>query len=137
MNYWLLKTEPETYSFDDLLRERTTVWDGVRNNWARAQLERMRPGDQSLIYHTGRERSAVGLAQISSAAYVDPTDSTGRWLAVDVSANTRLPRPVALKILREHPAFAGSALTTAPRLSVVPIPAELWEQILLLAGHSL
>ncbi len=130
MQYWLLKTEPETYSFSDLIREGTTVWDGVRNHRAKANLGRMRQGDQVLIYHTGKERSAVGRGYISKSAYLDPTDLTDTWLAVDVTATGPLAFPVSLKTLRQHSAFVDSTLLTAPRLSVVPIPPPLWEEML-------
>ena len=130
MQYWLLKTEPETYSFSDLVREGTTVWDGVRNHQAKANLDRMGKGDQVLIYHTGKERSAVGRGFISRAAYPDPTDPTDTWLAVDVTATGPLACPVALKTLRQRDDFVDSTLLTAPRLSVVPIPPPLWEEML-------
>jgi predicted RNA-binding protein with PUA-like domain len=131
---WLLKTEPEEYAFADLQREGQAPWDGVRNPQAQRYLRAMAVGDRCVIYHTGAERAAVGLAEVVRAAYPDPADPMGRWQLVEVRAVAPLPRPVPLARLRAVPAFAGSALVRQPRLSVVPLDAAQWAALLALAG---
>jgi len=122
---FLLKTEPETYSFDRLLAERVTVWDGVRNHEAKNNLARMREGERVFVYHSGEERAIVGLAKVTRAAFPDPTDESGRWLAVELHAERRLALPVTLARLKEDERFARMLLVTRPRLSVMPLtPAE-------------
>lgn len=132
MAYWLLKTEPGQYSFDDLLAERTTAWTGVRNPQAQANLRAMREGDHAAIYHSG-ERRAVGLAEIVKAAYPDPGASGGGLVCVDVRAVEALPAPVPLEALKQEPAFAGSALLRQGRLSVVPLSPAEWKELIQLA----
>ncbi len=122
MPSWLLKTEPATYAFDDLLRERRTRWDGVSNAQAQANLRAMRRGDEVVVYHSG-EKAAVGLARVARAAYPDPADRMGRLVAVDLAAGSRLASPVGLGALRAEPSFAGSPLLRQGRLSVVPLDA--------------
>jgi predicted RNA-binding protein with PUA-like domain len=126
MAYWLLKTEPEQYAFDDLLRERTTAWTGVKNPQAQQNLRAMKAGDRALIYHSG-ERRAVGVAEITRTAYPDPTSGDGDLVCVDVSAVEPLPAPVPLEALKLEPAFAGSALLRQGRLSVVPLSPAEWK----------
>src|SRR5689334_8351609 len=109
MAYWLLKTEPDAYSFDSLEREHETRWDGVRNATALGHIRAMRPGDAAVIYHTGDERRAVGLATVTTAPYPDPEaidNAAGKLVVVDVRAERRLPEPVTLATLKAHPAFA-------------------------------
>ena len=131
---WLLKTEPEEYAFADLQREGLAAWDGVRNPQAQRYLRAMAVGDRCVIYHTGAERAAVGLAEVVRAAYPDPADPTGRYALVDLRAVAPLPRPVPLTHLRAAPAFADSPLLRQPRLSVVPLDAAQWAALLALAG---
>ncbi len=132
MAHWLLKTEPEQYAFDDLLRERTTAWTGVRNPQAQANLRAMKAGDQAVVYHSG-ERRAVGLAEVVKPAYPDPTSNGEDLVCVDVRALEVLPAPVPLEALKQEPTFVGSALVRQGRLSVVPLlPAE-WKDLLDLA----
>jgi predicted RNA-binding protein with PUA-like domain len=128
MTFWLLKTEPGTYGFPDLQRDRRTRWDGVTNAQAQAHLRAMRRGDGVAIYHSGA-KEAVGLARVARAAYPDPGDASGRRVAVDVAAGAPLPRPVALAELQEEPAFAGSPLLRQGRLSVVPLDAAQWKAL--------
>jgi predicted RNA-binding protein with PUA-like domain len=125
MAYWLLKTEPETYGYDDLVREGTTAWTGVKNPQAQANLRAMKSGDRAVIYHSG-ERRAVSLAEVVRTAYDDPAPADGEpAVCVDVRAVAALPAPVPLEALKLEPAFAGSALLRQGRLSVVPLsPAE-------------
>ncbi|NNJ13184.1 EVE domain-containing protein [Chloroflexales bacterium ZM16-3] len=132
--YWLLKSEPDAYSYDDLERDGATVWDGVANNAALMYIRRVQPGDQALIYHTGDERRAVGLAEIVSAAYPDPKLGDPRLVVMDLRPMRRLPRPVALAEVKADPFFADFALVRQGRLSVVPVTAEQWARLLGMAG---
>ncbi len=125
MAYWLLKTEPGHYAFEDLVRERTTAWTGVRNPQAQANLRAMRPGDRALVYHSGEKR-AVGIAEITSTAYPDPTLEGAGGVCVDLRAVEALPAPVPLEALKLEPAFVGSALLRQGRLSVVPLSPAEW-----------
>lgn len=134
MGYWLLKTEPEVYSYADLLREGGTVWDGVTNNAALKHLRAIQPGDQALIYHTGDERRAVGLAEVTSAPYPDPRQDDPRLVVVNVRPLRLLPRPVDLATIKADPFFAGFALVRQGRLSVVPVTPEQWARLLAMAG---
>ena len=126
MQYWLLKTEPEEYAFDDLVRDRTTAWTGVRNPQAQAHLRAMQQGDRVLVYHSG-ERRAVGVAEVTRTAYPDPTADDGELVCVDVTAVEPLPAPVPLEALKLEPAFVGSALLRQGRLSVVPLSPAEWK----------
>lgn len=134
MGYWILKTEPQAYSYADLSREGGAVWDGVSNNVALKHLRAMRPGDQALIYHTGDERRAVGLAEVTSAPYPDPQYNDPRLVVVDVRPLRPLPRPVELATIKADPFFAEFALVRQGRLSVVPVTPEQWSRLLALAG---
>lgn len=133
-NHWILKTEPTTYSFDDLLREATTVWDGVRNPLALRHIRAMRRGDRVLLYHSGKEKAAVGLATVSSAPYPDPAAQDEKIVVVDLEAGRRLRTPVTLKTIKADPAFRDLALVRMPRLSVIPVPVVLWRRLLALGG---
>jgi predicted RNA-binding protein with PUA-like domain len=121
MSYWLLKTEPGSYSFADLERERETRWDGVRNPTALQHIRTMRPGDRCVIYHSGQERAAIGLATVTTEPYADPEAGDERMAVVDVRVDERLPAPVSLATMKAHPSFAGSPLVRLSRLSVVPL----------------
>ena len=133
MPCWLVKTEPSTYSFQDLRRDRKTRWDGVSNAQAQANLRAMREGDEVLVYHSG-EKAAVGLARVARGPYPDPGDPTGKRVAVDLGAGVALGIPVTLEALREEKAFEGSPLLRQGRLSVVPITAAQWRVLLRLGG---
>lgn len=128
MNYWLLKTEPETYSFADLVRLGRDSWDGVRNFQARAHIKAMRPGDLAFIYHSGKPRAIVGTARIISQPYPDPGDP--RYLWVDVEAGAELPRSVTLAEIKADSRFAHWELVRQSRLSVMPVPPSLWQAIM-------
>ncbi len=134
MAYWLLKTEPEAYSYDDLARDGVTVWDGVANNAALIHLRAMAPGDEALIYHTSDERRAVGRAAVVSGPYPDPQREDPRLVVVDVRAVAPLPAPVGLAAIKADPFFADFALVRQGRLSVVPVSAAQWSRLLALAG---
>jgi predicted RNA-binding protein with PUA-like domain len=129
MACWLLKTEPDAYSFDDLERDQETRWDGVRNPTALLHIRTMRPGDGCVIYHTGAERQAVGLATVTTAPYPDPEAGDARLAVVDVRAGRRLARPVPLADLKANPLFADSPLLRISRLSVVPLTDEQYRAL--------
>ena len=129
MAYWLLKTEPTTYSFTDLERERVTAWTGVRNPQAQESLRAMRAGDRVLVYHSGT-KVAVGVAEVVRTAYPDPTAAAGETACVDVRAVSALPSPVPLGVLKKVPTFAGSPLLRQGRLSVVPLTPGQWKAAL-------
>jgi predicted RNA-binding protein with PUA-like domain len=131
--HWILKTEPSTYSFDRLLEERNTVWDGVSNPLALKHLREMTVGDQVMIYHTGEVKAVVGLARVTRAAYPDPKDS--KLVVVEIEAGERLPHPVTLAAIKADPAFADLALVRMGRLSVVPVKPEQWKHITQMAGR--
>ena len=134
--YWLLKSEPDHYSYADLERDGATVWDGVSNNAALMHLRAMRPGDMALIYHTGEERQAVGVAEITSEPYPDPQAGDPKLVVVDVRPLRRLPRPVPLAAVKADAAFADFALVRQGRLSVVPVAPDQWRRLLEMAGES-
>jgi len=127
---WLLKTEPSTYSFDRLVREERTVWDGVRNNLALMHLRAMRAGDEVLVYHSGGEKAVVGRARVTRSAFPEPGQSDPRFVAVEVEAVAPLPVPVPLGTLRKDPTLAGLPLIRNSRLSVMPVSAAEWKGIL-------
>ena len=135
MNYWLLKTEPEAYAYADLERDQATAWDGVSNNAALIHIRTMRPGDLALIYHTGDERRAVGLAEVTSAPYPDPKLGDHRLVVVDIRPLRPLSRPVSLADVKADPAFADFALVRQGRLSVVPVSPEQWLRLMAMAGE--
>lgn len=132
MANWLLKTEPSTYSFDDLQKAKRAVWDGVKNPTALANLRAMKPGDHAVVYHTGDEKAAVGLAEIVSAPRADKKDA--KLTVIELAAKTALGRAVTLAELKTEPAFADSPLIKIGRLSVVPLDAAQYKRLLALAG---
>jgi predicted RNA-binding protein with PUA-like domain len=126
---WLLKTEPEEYSYDDLERDGRARWDGVTNPVALRNLRAMREGDRALVYHTGKQKAVVGLAQVVKQAYPDPSGGDERVVVVDLEPRGRLARPVTLAELKSHEVFADSPLVRQGRLSVVPIDDAQWRVI--------
>ena len=129
MARWLLKTEPDCYSWDRLVQDRKTTWDGVNNALALKHIRTMQKGDLALIYHTGDERAAVGVAEIVSAPYPDPGEDDDRLAVVDVKPKKKLKQSVALADIKADPAFAGWDLLRIGRLSVVPVPDAMWKRI--------
>jgi predicted RNA-binding protein with PUA-like domain len=129
MAYWLLKTEPSTYSWDDLARDKTTVWDGVTNPVALKHIRAMKRGDTALIYHTGDERAIVGTAAVQSDAFPDPKADDDRIVVVKLAAGQKLPRPVTLDQVKSDAVFAGWELVRIGRLSVMPVPPKMWKRI--------
>ena len=133
MNYWLVKSEPSVYSFDQLEKETSTRWDEIRNYAARLHLRAMKKGDEVLFYHSNEGLAIVGIAKVSREAYPDPTAKDGDWSAVDLSFYKRLKSPVTLQAIKKEKALANMALVRIGRLSVQPVTAEEWNLILQLS----
>jgi predicted RNA-binding protein with PUA-like domain len=127
MNYWLVKQEPEAYSFDDLMRDGKTDWTGVRNFQARNNLRAMRAGDRVLFYHSGSEKSVVGTAEVSREEFPDPTDD--KWIAVEIKPLEKIAKPVSLNQIKSEKSLANIALIKQSRLSVVPLTKAEFETI--------
>lgn len=132
MNHWLLKTEPSTYSFADLVREQCTTWDGVSNPTALRNIRGMRNGDQAMVYHTGDEKAVVGIARIVSNPYADPGLNDPKRVVVDLAPVRKLTKPIPLAAVKADGRFADFALVRVPRLSVMPVTPEQWEALLAL-----
>jgi predicted RNA-binding protein with PUA-like domain len=135
MAYWLLKSEPDVYSYDDLARDKKTEWDGVANNTALKHIRSMHKGDLALIYHTGDERTAVGIAEIISEPHPDPKLSDEKMVVITIKPKKKLARPVTLAEIKSDPAFAGWDLLRIGRLSVVPTSEKMWKHIEKLADQ--
>ena len=133
MNYWLMKTEPETFGWNDLEREGKTTWDGVRNYQARNNMQLMKAGDLVLIYHSVSDKEIVGIGKISREAYPDPTIEDERWKAVDVVPFLKLQKPVSLKQIKTTEGLENIALLKQSRLSVMPLKKEEFDVLLSLA----
>jgi predicted RNA-binding protein with PUA-like domain len=136
MARWLLKTEPDCYAWDDLARDKRTVWDGITNALALKHIRTMKKGDSALIYHTGDERAAVGIAEIISAPYPDPNQEEDKLVVVDLKAKRKLAQPVTLSDIKADKSFAGWDLLRIGRLSVVPVPDQMWDRIIELAEEK-
>jgi predicted RNA-binding protein with PUA-like domain len=133
-SYWLLKSEPDVYGWDDLLAEGEGTWDGVRNYTARLNLRAMAVGDGAFFYHSNIGLEIVGIVRISKAGFQDPSDDTGRWTSVKVKPVKKLKRAVTLREIKADPALAEMELLTKFRLSVSGVKADEWAHILDLAG---
>lgn len=127
MNYWLVKQEPESYSFDDLIRDGQTDWTGVRNYQARNNLRAMKLKDKVLFYHSVSEKSVVGLAEVSRAEFADPTDE--KWIAVEIKPLEKLAKPVSLEQIKAEKALENIPLIKHSRLSVMPLTKQEFETI--------
>ena len=128
---WLLKSEPDSYGWSDLVRDGGTEWDGVRNNAAAGYLRAMAVGDCAIVYHSGEQKAAVGIARIARAARQDGDD--GNWVSVAIEPVEPLPQPVTLKAIKGEPALADMAMIRQPRLSVSPVSDAEWNAVLRLA----
>jgi len=133
--YWLVKSEPFKYSWDMLVRDGSTVWDGVRNNQAAQYLRAMQVDDQLFFYHSNEGLAVIGIARVAGEHFIDPSDPKGRFPAVTVAPLRRLARPVTLAAMKAEPALAGMAMFRQFRLSVAPISAAEWATILAMAGE--
>ena len=130
MAYWLLKSEPGVYAFADLVRDKKTTWDGVTNNLALKHIRAMAKGDLAFIYHSGDEKSIVGIAEVASEPYPDPKAGNPKIVVVDLKAKDALARPVSLADIKAKQEFADFALVRISRLSVMPVTAVHWKSLL-------
>ncbi len=130
MNYWLLKSEPDAWSWDNQVKEGASMWDGVRNYQARNNLKEMKKNDLCFFYHSVTERSIVGIVKVVKEYYSDPTDKTGRFVVVDVKATKKLKNPVSLDQIKENSKLKDIALVKQSRLSVMPLKKTEWEIII-------
>ena len=133
MAYWLMKSEPESYSWSDLNRDRATEWDGVRNNAARLHLKAMKPGDEALFYHSMSDKAVVGIMRIARGAEPDP--KAPEWVRVRVEPVKPLARPVTLAEIKAEPNLSKMELIRQSRLSVAPVRDEEWAKILAMAAR--
>lgn len=129
MRHWLVKTEPDTYSWSDLMRDKTTAWTGVRNPFARMHLRAMSVGDLVFVYHSGSEKAVIGIAKVVRAAYPDETAATGDWVAVDLRAVKPLANPITLADIKSRAALKNMVLVNNSRLSVQPVTEQEWSSI--------
>ena len=129
MNYWLVKQEPESYSFSDFQKEGKTDWTGVRNYTARNNLKAMKVGDKVFYYHSGGERLVVGFAKVTKTAFPDPTADDDAWVAVELEAGKAVKNPVSLADIKANPKLANMALVRLSRLSVSPVTKEEFDEI--------
>ena len=135
-NFWLVKQEPSSYSWSDLVAEGETSWTGVRNFTARNNLRKMRKADEVLFYHSGEEKAVVGIAKVMRAAYPDPTTKEGDWSTVDLAAVKPLARPVTLREIKGNPRLRGIPLVRQSRLSVMPLAEPEFREILKMADQG-
>lgn len=129
-SFWLVKQEPEDYSWDDLVRDGKTQWTGVRNFQARNNLRQMKVGDEVFFYHSGKEKSVVGIARVAKAAYPDPTAGDPSWIAVDIAPVKKLPTPVSLVAIKANAKLRDLLLVRQSRLSVLPVAQSDFAEIL-------
>jgi len=130
MNYWLVKQEPSVYNYDKLEKEKKTVWDGVHNNLGLKHIRSMKRGDKALFYHTGDEKQAVGIIEITTNPYPNSKEDDKRFVVVDVKPISRLKRPVTLNEIKKEDLFKNWELVCISRLSVMPVPKEIWDAVI-------
>lgn len=130
MGYWLLKTEPSNYSYEDLEREKKAVWDGVTNALALKYMRQIKKGDQALIYHTGDVKSVIAIAEVTSDAYVDPKLNDAKIVAFEIKPKARLKRSVSLAEIKADKAFQDFLLVKMSRLSVMPVTDDQWKRLI-------
>ena len=133
MNYWLMKSEPDVFSYDDLVEKGKAEWDGVRNHAAQLNMKAMRKGDLSIFYHSNIGVEAVGVMEIVEEAAPDSTDDSGKWIAVHVAPKEKLPKPVTLRTMKADPALSSMVILRQSRLSVSPLTKAEFQHILTLA----
>jgi len=134
MAYWLIKSEPETYSWDQLVKDKQTRWDGIRNYAARLHLRTMKKGDHLFFYHSNKGTEIVGIATVSKEAYPDPTTKDPAWFAIDIKPVKKLMKPVSLDQIKKEKKLAGMALVRISRLSVQPVTEEEWHIVMKMGG---
>ena len=132
--YWLMKSEPDAYSYDDLVAEGEGTWDGVRNYSAAIHLRTMKVGDQAFFYHSNIGLEIVAIMTVSTEHFIDPSDEKARFVAVKDKPSRRLPNPVSLKAIKANPKLAAMELIRQSRLSVAPVRADEWDEILKMAN---
>lgn len=137
MAYWLIKSEPSVYPWDQLVKDKETYWDGVRNYAARLHLRAMKKGDEAFFYHSNEGLEIVGIVKISREAYQDPTTEDDRWVAVDVKPVKKLKKPVSLADIKANKKLAEMALIRLGRLSVQPVTEEEWKTVMEMAGEKI
>lgn len=135
-SYWLMKSEPDAYSWDDLIAEGEGTWDGVRNHRAANNLRAMKVGDEAFFYHSNIGKEIVGIVRVTQSGLTDPSDPEGKWAAVKVQAVSKLERPVTLKEIKADPELAEMELVKLSRLSVAVVTPEEWKYIKALARRS-
>ena len=136
MKYWLLKSEPDAWSWDDQVKEGASMWDGVRNYQARNNLKNMKRNDLCFFYHSVTEKSVVGIVKVVKEHYLDPTDKTERFVVVDVKAIKKLKKPVSLEKIKHNNKLKNIALVKQSRLSVMPIKEVEWNEIIKMSSIS-
>ena len=136
MAYWLIKSEPFKYSWEQFEKEGKTFWDGVRNYAARNHLKAMKKGDKVFYYHSNEGLAIVGIAEVAKEHYTDPTAGDDTWVAVDIKPVKRLKQPVSLQQIKENKTLADMALLRLSRLSVQPVKEEEWKEVLKMAGEK-
>lgn len=136
MNYWLAKSEPSKYSWDQLVKDKKTTWDGVRNYAARIHLRAMKKEDEVLFYHSNEGMEIVGIAKVDKEAFQDPTTEDERWVAVGLKAFKKLKKPVTLAEIKNERRLRDMALVRLGRLSVQPVTEEEWKIIMEMAGEK-
>jgi predicted RNA-binding protein with PUA-like domain len=134
MAYWLIKSEPGAFSWDDQVKQGVANWDGVRNHQAAANLKAMKKGDLCFFYHSVDEKRIVGIVEVVKEAYPDPKDPTGKFVQVDVKTVKPVPKPVTLAQIKEEPSLKDLALVRQSRLSVSPVSPAAWKTISKMAG---
>ncbi|HVE61161.1 MAG TPA: EVE domain-containing protein [Chitinophagaceae bacterium] len=137
MAYWLVKSEPNTYGWEQFQKEGTAVWDGVRNYAARLHLKAMKKGDEVFFYHSNEGLEIVGIAKVIKEAYPDPTAKDEGWVVVDLKPAKKLKRPVSLKEIKEHKSLSDMALIRLGRLSVQPVKDEEWKKVMELSEKNI
>ena len=134
MAYWLIKSEPSAYSWDQLVKDKKTSWTGVRNFQAQINLKAMKVGDRAFFYHSGEGKEIVGVVEVTREHFPDPTDKTKAFVAVDMKALAPMPKPVTLAAARGEPQLADMALLKQSRLSVQPVTAAEWKVVCAMGG---
>ena len=134
MAYWLIKSEPSAYSWDQLVKDKKTSWTGVRNFQAQINLKAMKVGDRAFFYHSGEGKEIVGIAEVIKEAYPDPSDKTGKFVCVDIKADKPLKTAVTMAAIKADKKLAAMALVKYSRLSVQPVTAEEWKMVCKMGG---
>jgi predicted RNA-binding protein with PUA-like domain len=132
--YWLVKSEPDAFSWDQQVANGVEPWTGVRNHSAKLNLKAMQRGDRAFFYHSNQGKEIVGVVEVAREAYPDPTAEKGDWVSVDMKAVGPMPRPVSLATIKADPRFADLGLVRLSRLSVVPVSSEHWQQLCEMGG---